>query len=421
MKNAIYAQSGGVTAVINATACGLIETARQHQQHIGHVYAAHNGITGILQEDLLDTNQESSHAIASLKYTPGAAFGSCRYKLSSADDDCAEYQRLMRVFKAHNIGYFFYNGGNDSQDTTHKIYQMSQTMNYPLVCIGLPKTIDNDLVLTDNCPGFASAAKYLATSIREGGFDVASMAGSSTKVFIMEVMGRHAGWLAAATGLAAEQPGDSPHIILFPEIPFYGPAFLQRVDDCVKQYGYCTIAASEGITNKAGDLIVESSHTDMFGHHQLGGTGHVIANMISRNLSYKCHFAVADYLQRSARHLASQTDLEQAYQLGKTAIEKALQGESGIMMTIERVSQQPYQWQIGTALLADVANAEKHLPKHYISDDGFHITQACHDYLSPLIQGEAYPPYKNGLPDYGKKLQKIPVEKKLPKIFSLKK
>ncbi len=419
-KNAFYAQSGGVTAVINASACGLLETARQHADKIGKVFAGHNGIVGALMEDLIDTSVESDAAIAALKYTPGGAFGSCRYKLKSLEEHQAEYERIIDVFRMHHIGYFFYNGGNDSQDTTQKISAMSQQMGYPLICIGIPKTIDNDLVMTDSCPGFGSAAKYIATSIREGALDVATMAATSTKVFIMEVMGRNAGWLAAAGGLAAEQDGDAPHIILFPEIPYNEVQLFEKINACIAEYGHCAIIVAEGIRNIAQHHVIESSNTDAFGHHRLGGTGHVIAETIKRNLDFKCHYAVCNYLQRSARHLASQVDLDHAYAVGQTAIERALAGETDIMLTIERVQQSPYRWEVGTTPLTTVANFTKELPRHFISEDGYHITQACRDYMLPLIQGEAYPPYKNGMPDYRPNLKKVKVAKKMAMDFKVK-
>jgi 6-phosphofructokinase len=413
-----YAQSGGVTAVINATACGVIQAARENKK-IGKVFAGKNGIMGGLLEELIDTSHETDEAINSLLYTPGGAFGSCRYKLKSPDTDLAEYKRLFEVFKAHDIGYFFYNGGNDSQDTTLKISETSRRLGYPLVCIGIPKTIDNDLPEIDTCPGFGSAAKYIAVSIREGAYDVAAMAASSTQVFIMEVMGRHHGWLAAAAGLASEEKGDAPHIILFPEIPFNEEQFLKKVAACVKKFSYCAIVVSEGLRNAQGELWVESSKVDAFGHHRLGGLGPVISDMITHNLSYRCHYAVCDYLQRSARHIASQTDLEQAYALGSAAVDMAIEGADAVMMTIKRLSSQPYKWDIGTVALSKVANIEKALPRSYISRDGYGITPRCREYLLPLIQGEAYPPFKNGLPNYARKLKLKLLDKKL-KAFKLK-
>jgi len=412
IKNAFYAQSGGVTAVINASACGVIETARLHPEKIGKVYAGRNGILGALHEELIDTTFESDAAIAALKYTPAGAFGSCRYKLKNITEHKAEYERIIEVCKAHNIGYFFYNGGGDSQDTAYKISQISKTLGYPLTCIGIPKTIDNDLPFTDTCPGFGSVAKYVAVSIREAGLDVASMAHTSTKVFIMEVMGRHAGWIAAASGLACEKEGQAPHLILFPEIPFNATTFLQAVQQSIHQWGYCTVVVSEGVKNEAGAHLAESGLKDAFGHAQLGGIAPYLANLIKTECKLKIHWAVCDYLQRAARHIASQTDVSQAYALGKAAVEFALDNKNAVMPTIVRTTDIPYSWHIGEVALQDVANIERKMPRDYITADGFHITAACRNYLSPLIQGEAYPPYVNGLPNYVN-LQNILVKKLL--------
>jgi ATP-dependent phosphofructokinase / diphosphate-dependent phosphofructokinase len=412
-KNAFYAQSGGVTAVINASACAVIETAKQHAGAIGKIYAGVNGITGALKEELIDTSQEDPQIIAALRHTPGGAFGSCRYQLKKFEEDRADYQRLIEVFKAHDIGYFFYNGGGDSQDTILKISRITRQMGYPLTCIGIPKTIDNDLAHTDNSPGFGSAAKYVATSIREAGLDIASMCATSTKVFVMEVMGRHAGWLAAAAGLAAEDEAHAPHIILFPEIPFHQEKFLQRVQTCTQKYGFCTIIVSEGIRTEQGEFLTHSSLKDAFGNTQLGGVAPIIAGLVKHNLGHKYHWAVVDYLQRSARHIASGTDVQQAYALGKAAVERAARGETDIMLTIQRLSDEPYQWQIGSVSLNEVANVEKKMPKNFITSDGFGITDTCRRYLLPLIQGEDHPPYISGLPHYVR-LKNIMAPKKLP-------
>ena len=411
-NNIFYAQSGGVTSVINASACGLIEAARAHSE-LGKVYAGSNGIIGALREELIDTSLESDADIASLRHTPAGAFGSCRYKLKSIEENRAEYERLIEVFKAHDIGYFFYNGGGDSQDTTNKIAQLSQEVDYPLTCIGIPKTVDNDLPITDNCPGFGSVAKYVAVSIREAGLDVASMCESSTKIFVMEVMGRHAGWIAGAAGLAAEQEGDAPHIIVFPEVAFDKAAFMQKVKVCVDTYGYCAIVVSEGAHYEDGTFLADAGNKDAFGHVQLGGVAPTLANMIKDELGYKYHWAVSDYLQRAARHIASATDVEQAYAMGKAALEYALAGKNAVMPIIVRESNSPYAWHVGEAKLSDVANVEKMMPAEYITEDGFGITDAAKEYFSPLIQGEDYPPYKNGLPQYAR-LKKVLVDKKLP-------
>jgi len=399
-QNAFYAQSGGVTAVINATASGLLSAARQHKDKFGTVYAGRNGILGGLNDDLIDTSRMTDAEVAALKYTPGGAFGSCRHQLKSFAQDPASYEKLIATFKKHNIGFFFYNGGGDSQDTAHKISEASRQLGFPVQCIGIPKTIDNDLPFTDNCPGFGSVAKYVAVSIREAAFDVASMAATSTKVFILEVMGRHAGWIAAASGLATEQQGDAPHVILFPEIAFDETAFLAKVNDTVKALGFCAIVVSEGVKNQNGEFLSEVGGRDAFGHAQLGGVAPRLAELIQNKLKFKVHNAVSDYLQRSARHIASQVDVDQAFALGQQAITFALDGKSGIMLTITRKSQQPYQWGISHVPLEDVANQERFMPRDYISADGFHITSSCREYLQPLIQGEAYPPYELGLPKY---------------------
>ncbi|SFR73975.1 pyrophosphate-dependent phosphofructokinase [Marinobacter daqiaonensis] len=398
IKNAFYAQSGGVTAVINASACGVIETARKHPEQIGKVYAGRNGIIGALREELIDTSEESDEAIRALMHTPGGAFGSCRYKLKNLTENRREYERLVEVFRAHDIGYFFYNGGGDSQDTAYKVSQIGDKMGYPITCIGIPKTVDNDLPFTDCCPGFGSVAKYVATSTLEASLDIKSMCESSTKVFILEVMGRHAGWIAASGGLAGKGRDEPPHIILFPEIPFNREAFLARVEQSVKDYGYCVVVASEGAQYEDGRFLADAGGKDAFGHTQLGGVAPTLANMVKQALGYKFHWAVADYLQRSARHLSSATDVEQAYTVGQQAVEMALAGKQAVMPIIVREQSKPYRWHIGEAPLSEVANQEKKMPIHFISDDGFSITDDCREYLQPLIEGEAFPPFENGIP-----------------------
>ncbi|MGD9604207.1 MAG: 6-phosphofructokinase [Gammaproteobacteria bacterium] len=418
VRNAFYAQSGGVTAVINATASGVIQAAARHPAHIGKVLAGRHGILGALHEDLIDTSQESPAAIAALRHTPSGAFGSCRYKLKGLAENRAEYARLIEVFRAHDIGYFFYNGGGDSADTCLKVSQLSAELGYPVQAIHVPKTVDNDLPLTDTCPGFGSVAKYVAVSIREAGFDVASMAQTSTKVFVLEVMGRHAGWIAAAGGLAHTAPEDAPHLILFPEITFDEEAFLARVDACVKSYGYCAIVVSEGIRNADGAFIADAGTRDAFGHAQLGGVAPVIAELVKRRLKYKYHWAVADYLQRAARHIASATDVAQAYAVGEKAVELAVAGANARMVTIVRTADDPYRWELGDVDLAQVANVERKLPRDFISADGYGITTACRRYLAPLIAGEDYPPYRDGLPDYVK-LANVAVPRKLSAAFKI--
>jgi len=412
-KNLLYAQSGGVTPVINATACGLIEEARKNKADLGKVYAGKDGILGILNEQLIDTSKESKADIAALRHTPGGAFGSCRFKLKGIEESRAQYERLIEVFKAHNIGYFFYNGGGDSADTAYKVSQIGDKLGFPVQCIGVPKTIDNDLPLTDNCPGFGSVAKYVAVSIMEASLDVESMASSSTKVFVLEVMGRHAGWIAAAGGLAQQERGDPPHVILFPEVPLDKEALLQKVDRAVKKHGYCSIVVSEGVQDQEGNFLADSGRRDAFGHAQLGGVAPVVANMISDTLGYKNHWAVSDYLQRSARHIGSKNDVEQAYAMGQAAVQLALQGKTGVMPIVVRTSDKPYRWKVGEAELAEVANFEKKMPRKFISKDGFGITAAARRYLEPLIHGEDYPPYdKHGLPKYVR-LKRILVPTKL--------
>lgn len=412
-KNAFYAQSGGVTAVINASACGVIEACRENRDKIGKLYAGQNGILGALHENLIDTSKESSSAVSALKHTPGGAFGSCRYKLKDLSDSTSEYERLIEIFKAHNIGYFFYNGGGDSADTCLKVSQISASMGYPIQAIHIPKTIDNDLPLTDCSPGFGSVAKYVAISTKEASLDIASMAASSTKIFILEVMGRHAGWIAASAGLAAEEAGDAPHIIIFPEIPFVREQFIAKVEKVVAKNGYCVVVASEGASYADGALISGSLNKDAFGHQQLGGVAPTLASMVKHALGYKYHYALADYLQRAARHIASKTDAQQAYAVGRAAVEKALQGKTSIMVTIERGQGKKYSWQIGEASLEKVANVEKKMPRSFITKDGFGITQKAKEYFQPLIVGEDYPPYKQGMPHYPK-LKKLMIEKKLP-------
>jgi ATP-dependent phosphofructokinase / diphosphate-dependent phosphofructokinase len=416
-SNAFYAQSGGVSAVINASACGVIETARRSPR-IGRLYAGRDGIVGALTEDLIDVGRESAATIRALRHTPAGAFGSARFKLKGIDENRTEYQRLIEVFRAHDIGYFFYNGGNDSMDTALKVSQIGAALGFPITCVGIPKTVDNDLPHTDCCPGFGSVAKYIAVSTREAALDVASMARTSTKVFVLEVMGRHAGWIAAAAGLAGRGPAEPPHLILLPEVPFEQQRFLERVRACVADFGYCVIVVSEGAAYADGRFLADAGTRDAFGHTQLGGVGPLVANMVREAHGYKYHWAVADYLQRSARHIASRVDVEQAYAVGKAAVELAVKGVNAVMPTIVRRSNRPYRWSVGHVPLAEVANQEKKLPPEYIRADGFGITAACRRYLEPLIAGEAYPPYRNGLPDYVH-IRGAPVRRKLRAEFRI--
>ena len=411
-KNAFYAQSGGVTSVINATAGALILEAKKHKE-IGKVFAGKNGILGALREELIDTSKESISSIESLKFRPGGAFGSCRFKLKDLESSEKEYKRLIEVFKAHNIAYFFYNGGNDSADTAFKVSQISKKLNYPINCIAIPKTVDNDLALTDCCPGFGSAAKYIATSTLEASLDVQSMSETSTKVFILEVMGRHAGWMAASSALARSEKGDAPHVILLPEITFNQKNFLLTVKKIVKKNGFCVVVVSEGVKNSKGKFLSESSTKDAFGHAQLGGVAPYLAKLVSEKLKLKNHWAVSDYLQRSARHIASKTDLNHAEAVGVYAVKYAVQGMNGVMPIIVRGKGKKYSWKIEPALLSKIANLEKKLPKAFIGKNGMDVTSKAINYLSPLIEGESFPHFKKGIPEI-KKLKLIEVKKKLP-------
>ena len=386
-KNAFYAQSGGVTSVINASASAVILEAKKSQK-IGKVYAGKNGILGALREELIDTSKESKKFIESLKYRPGGVFGSCRYKLKSIEENLKEYERLIEVFQAHNIGYFFYNGGNDSADTELKISQISNKLNYPLQCIAIPKTVDNDLAVTDCCPGFGSVAKYVVTSTIEAALDVESMHESSTKVFILEVMGRHAGWIAGSSCLAQDSHPGAPHIILLPEVSFNQRKFLSKVKDTVKKNGFCVIVASEGIKDSTGKFIAESDSKDAFGHSQLGGVAPRLAELVNSKLKLKNHWAVADYLQRSASHLSSGIDRTQAYEVGKKAVQFALNGQNGVMPVIKRKSSKPYRWEVVSAPLTKIANVEKKLPAGFITKDGFGMTKRARNYFQPLIEGK---------------------------------
>ena len=386
-KNAFYAQSGGVTSVINASASAVILEAKKSSK-IGKVYAGKNGILGALREELIDTSKESKKFVESLKYRPGGVFGSCRYKLKSIEENLKEYKRLIEVFQTHDIGYFFYNGGNDSADTALKISQISNKLNYPLQCIAIPKTVDNDLAVTDCCPGFGSVAKYVVTSTIEAALDLESMHESSTKVFVLEVMGRHAGWIAGSSCLAQDSHPGAPHIILLPEVSFNQRKFLSKVKDTVRKNGFCVIVASEGIKDSTGKFIAESDSKDAFGHSQLGGVAPRLADLVNSKLKLKNHWAVADYLQRSASHLSSGVDRAQAYEVGKKAVQFAVNGQNGVMPVIKRKSSKPYRWEIVSAPLTKIANVEKKLPAGFITKDGFGMTKRARSYFQPLVEGK---------------------------------
>jgi len=411
--NLLYAQSGGVTSVINASAAAVIETARNYPQQISKVYAAKDGILGVLNERLIDTSFESPESVSALRHTPSGAFGSCRYKLQDPQKQHHEFERIVEVFKRHNIRHFLYNGGGDSADTCLKLAQVAEGRIENMTVNHIPKTVDNDLPITDCSPGFGSVAKYIATSTREASFDVAAMASTSTKVFIIEVMGRHAGWIAAAGGMASDDETQIPIVIVFPEIPFDRQKFLKKAADSVKSHGYVSIVVSEGARYDDGAFLAQHGTRDAFGHAQLGGVATVIAQMIRDDLGFKYHYAIADYLQRSARHISSKTDVEHAYAVGRCGVEYAASGKSSLMPSIRRLSDHPYKWDVIGADLAEIANQEKMLPRNYISDDGFGITQAARDYLKPLMVGEDYPPYKDGLPAYVR-LKNQMISPKLP-------
>ena len=411
--NLLYAQSGGVTSVINVSAAAIVDASAQHPEAIDNVYAAKNGILGVLNEELIDVGRESPEAIRALRHTPSGAFGSCRYKLQDPDRQQREFERIFEVFEQHNIRHFLYNGGGDSADTCLKLALQAKARNLEMTVNHVPKTVDNDLPITDCCPGFGSVAKYIAISTREASFDVAAMALTSTKVFVIEVMGRHAGWIAAAGGLASDAETDIPIIILFPEIPFERQKFMEPVKTSVEQSGYVSVVVSEGARYDDGSFLADQGTRDAFGHAQLGGVGPVVANMIREDLGFKFHYAVADYLQRSARHIASKTDFEQAYALGKRAVEYASEGRTTLMPAIRRLADAPYEWDIVPADLNQVANVEKTLPRDYITEDGYGITEKARRYLAPLIEGEDYPPYSNGMPKYVR-LKNVLVPRKLP-------
>lgn len=415
-RNVLYAQSGGVTATINASACGLIETARRHRSRIGRIYAARNGIIGALTEDLIDTTAEPPSAIRALLHTPGGAFGSCRFDLSPLPQGHAQYRRLIEIFRAHDIGYFFYNGGNGSAETAHLIATILPRMGYPVTSIAIPKTIDNDIVHSDSSPGFGSVAKHVATSLREAMADLASMANSSTKVFVMEVMGRHTGWIAAACGMAQDANADGPLLLLVPEITFNRNRFIAAVRTRIARYGYCAVAVAEGICLADGRRLTQAGDDGIPAHDQLGGVAPLIAGMIRNALKVKVHWSVLDYVQRAARHIASRTDVDQAYAVGRKAVAYALHGLTNVMPVIVRTSDQPYRWQVAPKPLTGIMNREKRLPRTFLTADGYRLTARARRYFAPLIRGEAWPPFENGLPVHAK-LRLQPVQRRMPRSY----
>jgi 6-phosphofructokinase 1 len=393
----LYAQAGGVTAVINASAAAVIEAARARASEHGGVLAARNGVLGLLAEELVDTAALDVDDLALLRQTPGGYFGSCRFDLDDPQTNPRQFDRIFEVLAAHDVGAFLYNGGNGSMDAVLKLSQAARERGYPLVCVGVPKTVDNDLLETDCCPGFGSAAKYIATAMLEAGRDVEAMASRRGRVFVMEVMGRNAGWLAAASALAARNPDEAPHIVLLPELPFDEGRFLRKVKACVTRLGYCAITAAEGIRTADGRALMEQGR-DALGHVQLGGVGQWLARLIHRHLAYKHHWAVPDYLQRAAGHLASATDLAQAEAVGRAAVDCALDGRDAVMPAIHRLGDAPYRWEVRPVGLEGIANLERQLPPGFIAEDGFGISAAGRRYFAPLIEGEPAVRYAAGLP-----------------------
>ena len=397
-KNALYAQSGGVTSVINSSAYGVILQLKETQSD-ALIYAAKDGILGIINDNVYDL-QKTQKPLNLLLNSPAGMFGSCRYKLPEITEK-EFYNKMFEKLDKRSIKYIFYNGGNDSADTCLKIALAAKGIGYDLNAIAVPKTIDNDLIVTDNCPGFGSVAKYVATSAMEASLDLKSMCKTSTKVFVLEVMGRHAGWIAAAAELANTLCSDIyVHKILLPEVPFNEEKFLQGVESDISKFGYSVIVASEGLKDSNGNLYSEAGQKDSFGHSQLGGLSPKIAKLIKDKIGLKYHWAVSDYLQRSARHLSSMTDIEQAIAVGRYAVDFALSGKTGIMPVIKRVSNDPYRWEIAEGDLSEIANQEKLVPDNYIAENKFRINSSGIAYLKPLIQGESFPDFFSGLPKY---------------------
>ncbi|MHC4069640.1 MAG: 6-phosphofructokinase [Planctomycetota bacterium] len=413
-SNAVVAQSGGPTAVINSSACGVIQEAIKSGK-IDRVLGATNGILGVLKEELFDITAERPQIIEALKQTPAAAIGSCRYKLKSIEESKADFERILDVFKAHNIHYFFYAGGNDSMDTADKVNNLAADAGYELTCIGIPKTVDNDLAFTDHCPGYPSVAKYVATCAAEAGRDTEALYTADTCT-ILEVMGRNAGWIAAATGLASRCLEDAPHLIYMPEAAFTLEKFVKDVKQVYNELGRVFIVSGEGLKDKSGKYITADEgkfSKDSFGHVQLGGVGAMLKNVVESEVGIKARFNLLGTNQRSAMHFASLTDVNEAYMCGQMAVKAALEGENGKMITLVREDSAEYKCTTGFAQLADVANGEKKVPPEYINKAGNHITDAMRDYVRPLVHGQA--PINigaDGLPVF-MRFERKPLEKKL--------
>ena len=414
--NLLVAQSGGPTAVINSSIAGVIIEAGRHEC-IEEIYGGLNGVYGILHEELIDIGEENTRAIQRLKHTPGAALGTCRYKINFKKDPEQAQQdmdRLFDVFKAHNIRYFFYAGGNDSQDTTNKVHLEAQKRGYELRAIGVPKTVDNDLTHTDHCPGYGSVIKYNATTVTEVGADVQSMATDEGFCCIIEVMGRAAGWIAAGTVLAKHEPEDPPHIILMPEIPFDQDKFIAKVKENVDHHGCCVVVVGEGSKDTEGKEIgADNSHLDAFGHPVLAGAAERLADIVEPALNLKTRTVKLGYAQRAAAHYASETDVEEAFACGEAAVKAAVDGQSGFMVKLVRESDEPYRWTTGLQPLGDIANLERLIPRDWITEDGWLPNEKFITYARPLIQGELHLPSINGLPVFAR-LIKVKIEKKLP-------
>jgi 6-phosphofructokinase 1 len=414
--NLLVAQSGGPTAVINSSIAGVISEAGRHEC-IEEIYGGMNGVYGILQENLIDIGEENTKSIQSLKHTPAAALGTCRYKINfKTDAEQAEkdMNRLFEVIEAHNIRYFFYAGGNDSQDTTNKVHLEAAKRGYDIRAIGVPKTIDNDLPHTDHTPGYGSVIKYNATTVMEVGADLRSQATDEGSCCIIEVMGRSAGWIAAGTVLAKEREDDPPHIILLPEIPFNETKFLVKAMDTVTKNGYCVVVVGEGLKDTEGNEIgADKTKLDAFGHPVLAGAAERLAEIVEPALNLKTRTVKLGYAQRAAAHYASQTDVDEAFACGEAAVRAAIEGQSGFMVKLVRESDEPYKWSTGLQPLEDIANQEAFIPRDWISEDGWLPNEKFEKYARPLIQGELHLPTKGGLPAFAR-LNKVAVDKVLP-------